>query len=85
MTSVLGLLPTSPSLALLAVVLATSVGYCVVLSIYRLYFHPIARFPGPKLAALTRWYEFYYEIVKQGQMTFHIQDLHKKYGTILIA
>ncbi len=75
-----GLLPASPSLALFTVVLAASVGYGIVLGIYRLYFHPIARFPGPKLAALTRWYEFYYEIVKQGQMTFHIQELHKKYG-----
>jgi hypothetical protein len=60
------------------------IAYCITLSIlltlYRLVFHPIAHFPGPKLAGLTRWYEFYYEIVQKGQMTFHIQELHKKYG-----
>lgn len=50
------------------------------LTIYRLYVHPIAKFPGPKLAALSRWYEFYYDVICKGQFSFHIQELHKKYG-----
>ena len=50
------------------------------LSLYRLFFSPLAGFPGPKLAALTQWYEFYWNVVKQGQFTFHLQDLHDKYG-----
>jgi hypothetical protein len=54
--------------------------YLVGLVVYRLYFHPLARFPGPKYAAISRWHEFYYEVVKQGQYTFKIQELHKKYG-----
>lgn len=49
-------------------------------AIYRLYFSPIARFPGPKLAALTYWYEFYYDVVKDGQYIFQIEKLHKRYG-----
>ncbi|KAK5196121.1 hypothetical protein LTR99_008070 [Exophiala xenobiotica] len=76
-------LPSSPSLALLTIASATIIIYVFIISIYRLYFHPIAHFPGPKLAGLTRWYEFYYELVKKGQMTFHIQELHKKYGPIV--
>jgi len=56
--------------------------YLAALAIYRLYISPIAKFPGPKLAALSRWYEFYYEVVLRGQFTFHIQDLHKKYGLL---
>lgn len=58
--------------------------YLVALAVYRLYLSPLAKFPGPKLAALTQWYEFYFEVVKSGQFTFHIQDLHKKYGKFMI-
>ncbi len=57
--------------------------YFVSLAIYRLYFSPISRFPGPKLAALSNWYEFYYDVVKQGSFTWHIKELHKKYGPIV--
>ena len=49
---------------------------------YRLYWSPIAKFPGPKLAALTRLYELYYEIIKGGQYTFKIGEFHKKYGKL---
>jgi hypothetical protein len=38
---------------------ATGLGLVVYLiagAIYRLYFSPVAKFPGPKLAALTLWY-----------------------------
>lgn len=46
----------------------------------RLYFHPLAHIPGPKLAALTWWYEFYFDVVQQGRYVFKIQQLHKQYG-----
>ena len=52
------------------------------LAAYRLFFHPLARFPGPKLAALTKWYEFYYDVICRGHFTFNVQDMHKKYGCI---
>jgi hypothetical protein len=54
--------------------------YPLGLAIYRLYFHPLANFPGPKYAAISRWHEFYYEVVKKGQFTFKVQELHKQYG-----
>ena len=63
-------------------ILAPTVGalYLIYLILSRLYFSPIASFPGPKLAAVTRWYEFYYDVVLKGRFTFHIQELHRKYG-----
>jgi hypothetical protein len=69
-----------PSMALLGVLGISWLFYLIGLAIYRLYLSPIAKFPGPKLAALSRWYEIYYEVILRGQFTFHIQELHKRYG-----
>ncbi|KAK8092013.1 Cytochrome P450 [Apiospora hydei] len=57
--------------------------YSVALAIYRVTLHPLAKFPGPKLAATTEWYEFYHDIVRQGQFIWHIQKLHDQYGPIV--
>ena len=56
--------------------------YCISLAIYRLYISPLAKFPGPKLAALTLWYEFYYDVVKRGRYTWKIAELHERYGLL---
>jgi hypothetical protein len=53
----------------------------VYIIIDRLYFSPLAKFPGPKLAAATSLYESYYDVVKGGVYYKHIQKLHKIYGT----
>ena len=37
-------------------------------------------YPGPKLAAVSNSYEFYYDVIQEGRFTFHIQELHEKYG-----
>lgn len=57
--------------------------YSVSTVVYRLYFDPLSTFPGPKLAAATLLYEAYYDVVKRGQYTFKIRELHKKYGLFL--
>lgn len=54
--------------------------YYLTLGFYRLFLHPLARFPGPKLAAVSRWYEGYYDLIKVGQYTRKIKELHKQYG-----
>lgn len=61
-------------------VTAVVAGYIVTLVFYRLLLHPLAQFPGPKLAAVTRYYEAYFDLIRNGQYTFKIVDLHKRYG-----
>ena len=57
-------------------------GYLATLTMYRLYLSPLASFPGPKMTALTQWYETYCEIFKKGggQFVFEIHKWHEKYG-----
>lgn len=56
-------------------------GCAVYLCIYRLYFHPLSRVPGPKLAALTRFYEAYYNVLwHDGQYLFQTEKMHAVYG-----
>lgn len=55
--------------------------YVACLSIYRLYISPISKFPGPKITALTSWYEIYYDFYLGGKYTIKIRDLHDQYGT----
>ncbi|KAJ5710315.1 benzoate 4-monooxygenase cytochrome P450 [Penicillium malachiteum] len=57
--------------------------YVIGRSIYRLYFHPLRRIPGPKLAAVSHIYEFYFDILLGGQFMFEIARLHKQYGPII--
>lgn len=68
-----------------AVLLATAsivtyVLYVSVLVLYRLFLSPLAKFPGPKLAAATYLFEGYYDVVKRGKYTFKIKELHDQYG-----
>ena len=54
----------------------TLIGLCFLYTVYgiihRLYLSAIAKFPGPKWAALTLWYEFYFDIIKVGCPLFSL-------------
>ncbi len=60
-------------------VLAVFAIYFSSLVFYRLFLDPLSRFPGPKLAAIVRYYEACYDLVQNGQYIFKIVDLPKRY------
>ena len=55
--------------------------YIIGLYLYRMFLDPLSKFPGPKMAAATLWYEFYYDVIKKGRYTWKIAEMHDKYGT----
>ncbi|RYP13364.1 hypothetical protein DL765_006905 [Monosporascus sp. GIB2] len=49
--------------------------------VYNAYFHPLCRFPGPKLAAIT---DIPYSVwFLGGQQPFKMLELHRKYGPVV--
>lgn len=49
-------------------------------TVYTLYFHPLSRYPGPKLAAISPLFHLLWDI--QGRQHSVIKDLHDKYGDV---
>jgi hypothetical protein len=56
--------------------------YIAIRSIYRLCFHPLSKIPGPKLAAITGLYEFYFNVIKRGTFIWEMERLHGIYGRL---
>ncbi|KIW87158.1 uncharacterized protein Z519_12269 [Cladophialophora bantiana CBS 173.52] len=57
--------------------------YLLALASWRLYLCPAAEIPGPALAKLTYWYEFYYDVILSGQYIWKIRAMHEQYGPIV--
>ncbi|KAE9985723.1 hypothetical protein BLS_005689 [Venturia inaequalis] len=57
--------------------------YHILVALYRVTYHPLTAFPGPKLAALSYKYEFYFDGILGGQYTAEISRMHEKYGPIV--
>ena len=47
---------------------------------YNVYLHPLSKVPGSKLAALGDFYEFYYDVIKDGTYIWEIERMHHEYG-----
>lgn len=61
-------------------IIGSLLAYFIMRCIYRLYFHPLSKFPGPKLAAVSSAYEFYYNVIKRGKFIWELERLHEIYG-----
>ncbi|RAK99752.1 cytochrome P450 [Aspergillus ibericus CBS 121593] len=59
--------------------------YQVWLVIYRLCFHPLAKFPGPKLVATTFWWECIQDLFagQGGEFMNQVEAMHDRYGPIV--
>lgn len=51
------------------------------IAIYRLFFHPLRRFPGPKLAGLTKFWHVYHALDSRNYLLQH--EINKKYGSVV--
>ncbi|KAE8840611.1 hypothetical protein PTNB85_04010 [Pyrenophora teres f. teres] len=71
------------TIQILAAFASTFVSYCIYKAVYNLYFHPLAKFPGPRWVAASYLAEFYYDIVRGGQYFKKIIEMHEKYGPIV--
>lgn len=68
----------------LSVAALLAAGYQLALAIYRLFLSPISHIPGPKLAALSYYYQSYYDLFPHhGRFLFHCGELHEKYGPVV--
>ncbi|KAI9435560.1 putative P450 monooxygenase [Lactarius indigo] len=63
--------------------LATILTYSVWRVVYNLYFHPLSHFPGPKLAACSRLWLAYRELVRGESLGDLRMELHRQYGEIV--
>jgi len=57
-------------------------GYRVLIALYNVSpFHPLSRFPGPKIAAASYLYEAWYDWILVGHYGHKIREMHEQYGT----
>jgi hypothetical protein len=55
--------------------------YFVYTFVSRLYFYPLAKFPGPRLWAISKLPDGYYRAI--GRQTYVVAELHHRYGPIV--
>lgn len=76
-------MPSKSLTSIVLTVIAAQLVYGLYVAIERLFLSPLSRIPGPKLAALTGWYETYFDVYLPGQYVFKIKQLHDQYGPIV--
>jgi hypothetical protein len=71
----------APDLVFLIGVLSAATIICYQ-TYYQLWLSPLAKFPGPLFASVSRYYELYYDGLKPHGYGEKIRALHKLYGLL---
>lgn len=64
-------------------IIATALLFIVARWIYRVTLHPLAKFPGPKMAAMTSMYAMSYDLPLKTSYIKQFSKWHKQYGPII--
>ena len=65
----------------LVALFTVAIGFVAGYIVYQLYFHPLAKYPGPFLGRVTKFYDLYHAYI--GDKHVSLYQLHKKYGTMV--
>ncbi|TID27444.1 putative secreted glycosidase [Venturia nashicola] len=76
-----GAYSTTSKLVVVTAAISFAVLYNIAIGIYNVYFHPLSKFPGPKLAAAFKLYEAFYTVRGQSHKMF--AKLHERYGEVV--
>lgn len=57
------------------------ISYVLGRAIYNVYLHPLSRYPGPRLAAISSLYYIYW--TNNGQLHIKLKNLHDQYGDVV--
>ncbi|PYH47157.1 cytochrome P450 [Aspergillus saccharolyticus JOP 1030-1] len=77
----LALLRTATLQGILTTVIAVTISYAILSVVYLLNFHPLAKYPGPRLAAVTRLVHSYHLL--SGTVVRFAYQAHEKYGSVV--
>jgi hypothetical protein len=69
--------------SVLAALAVVGVSWPIASAIYSLYFDPLARFPGPTAAGLTRWWKAWIECVRGSSFCHELEKQHARYGPVV--
>lgn len=67
--------------SLFGLLAASSVLYCLAIVVYRIYFHPLAKYPGPFFARVSA-IPVTLSLLR-GRIPFFVKDCHDRYGPVV--
>ena len=79
MASILQLDSSTTIQAVLALIVS-SLAWILVKGIYNVTLHPLAKYPGPKLAGFTGLWKMHVELIDKTNLADRLFELHGKYG-----